>query len=120
MSLTLRIALIIVTLIFILLIFKAIRKKEMNITYSLFWIAISILLIVAVCVPNLIETIAKQLGFEMPANMLFCLTIFIAFYLIFNLMVIASKEHRKNIALVQEVSLLKKRVAKLEENINGK
>ena len=120
MSQTLKIALTIITLIFVLLIIKAIRKKEMNITYSLFWIVIGSLLIVASIVPNFIETISKGLGFETPSNMLFCITIFIAFYLIFNLMVIASKEHKKNIALVQEVSLLKNRLLNLEEKVNGK
>ena len=120
MSLTLRIALIIIVLIFILLILKAIRRKKMNVTFSLFWLVIGGLLILAVIVPNLIETISKMLGFETPSNMLFCVTIFIAFYLIFNLMVLASQEYRKNITLIQELSLLKKKVNELEEKINGK
>lgn len=120
MSLTLRIALIIIVLIFILLILKSIRRKKMDITFSLFWLVIGALLILAVVVPNLIETISKFLGFEAPSNMLFCITIFIAFYLIFNLTQIASREYKRNVTLVQEVSLLKKKVCELEEKINGK
>ena len=50
--------------------------------------------------------------------MLFCITIFVAFYLIFNLTVKLSKEAQKNTALVQEISLLKKRVEKLENDQN--
>lgn len=120
MSVTLRVALIIIVLIFILLILKAIRRKKMNITFSLTWLVLGAALILAVIVPNLIETISKMLGFETPSNMLFCVTIFIAFYLIFNLMVLASQEYKKNIALIQEVSILKKKVKELEEKINGK
>lgn len=120
MSLTLRIALIVIVLIFILLILKSIKRKKMNVTFSLFWLVIGGLLILAVIVPNLIETISKMLGFETPANMLFCVTIFIAFYLIFNLMVITSQEYRKNIILIQELSLLKKKISELEDKINGK
>ena len=119
MSLALRIALVLITIIFIFLILKAIRNKKMNITFSLLWLIIGISLIIAICVPNLIETISKGLGFETPSNMLFCITIFIAFYLIFNLTVILSTEYKKNIALIQEVSLLKKRVSELEEKIDG-
>lgn len=47
--------------------------------------------------------------------MLFCITIFVAFYLIFNLTVRLSRESQKNVILVQEISILKKRVEKLEE-----
>ena len=120
MSLTLRIAIIIVVLLFILLILKGIRRKKMNITFSLIWLIIGVLLIIAAIVPHLIETISKALGFETPSNMLFCVTIFIAFYLIFNLTVIASKENKKNTILIQEISLLKKKVKETEEKINKK
>ena len=120
MVLTLRIALIFIVLVFILLILKSIRRKKMNITFSLFWLVIGCLLILAVIVPNLIETISKALGFETPSNMLFCITIFVAFYLIFNLMVIASGEYKKNTLLIQEISLLKKSVSELEEKVDGK
>ena len=73
------------------------------------------MLIIAIATPNLIETVTKLLGFEIPANMLFCITIFVAFYLIFNLTVRLSREAQKNTVLVQEISLLKKRIEKLEE-----
>ena len=63
---------------------------------------------------------SKMLGFEAPSNMLFVLTIFIAFYLIFNLTTIISQENKKNVLLVQKVSLLKKKVKELEEKMNDK
>ena len=119
MNLTLKIALIIISLIYIFLILKAIRRKKINVTYSIFWIITGIALIICTIVPNLIEYISKKLGFETPSNMLFVITIFIAFYLIFNLTVILSRENRKNTLLVQEVSLLKKKVKHLEEKIDG-
>ena len=119
MNNTLRIALIIISLIYVLLILKSIRKKKINISFSVFWIISGIGLIICALVPNLIEYISKLLGFETPSNMLFCITIFIAFYLIFDLTVILSKEHHKNTALVQEISLLKKKVENMEEKING-
>ena len=68
----------------------------------------------------MVEAVSKMLGFEAPSNMLFVLTIFIAFYLIFNLTTIMSQENKKNILLIQEVSLLKKKVEELEEKMNEK
>ena len=119
MSLILRIALIIVVLLFILLILKSIRRKKMNITFSLIWIVIGVLLIIAAIVPHFIENVSKAMGFETPSNMLFCVTIFIAFCLILNLTSIASMEHKKNTILIQEVSILKKRVEELEKKDKG-
>ncbi len=119
MQTTLKIALISIVLIFILLILISIKRKKMNITFSIFWLVVGAGLIFAVLVPHLIENISNFLGFETTANMLFCITIFIAFYLIFNLMLIASKEYEKSTILVQEVSLLKKKVEELENHDFG-
>lgn len=116
MQISLNVVLIIITLIYIFLILKSIRKKKLQISFSVFWLITGIILIIALLIPNLVENIAKMLGFEVPANMVFCLTIFVSFYLIFNLTVALSKENKKNTMLVQEVSILKKRVEELEKN----
>ena len=118
MSITLRVALIIITLIYMFLILRSIRNKKVNVSFTIFWIITGILLIISTIVPNMIEWISSKLGFEAPSNMLFCLAIFISFYLIFNLTVIISQENKKNTLLVQEISLLKKKVENLEDNSN--
>jgi glycosyltransferase involved in cell wall biosynthesis len=102
------------------MILRAIRKKKLQISFSIFWLIIGILLIIALLIPNLVENISKALGFEVPANMVFCLTIFVSFYLIFNLTISISKENKKNTLLIQEVSMLKKRVEELEKMQNKK
>lgn len=120
MPTNLRIALIVITLIYLTLLLKKIKHKKMQLSFSTFWIVSAALLIVATAIPNLIESLTRLLGFEIPANMLFCITIFVAFYLIFNLTVKLSNEYQKNTLLIQEVSLLKERVKKLEEKDNVK
>lgn len=115
MTINLKMALIVITLIYLCLILKKIKDKKLQLSFSTFWIVSAILLILAIITPNLVESLTKLLGFEIPANMLFCITIFVAFYLIFNLTVKLSKEYQKNILLVQEISLLKNRVKNLEE-----
>ncbi len=115
MQISLKLVLIVITLIYIFFILKSIKKKKLQMSFSLFWIITGILLIIALAIPNLVENISKMLGFEVPANMIFCLTIFVSFYLIFSLTVALSKENKKNTLLIQEVSLLKKRVDELEK-----
>ena len=120
MQLSLNIVLIIITLIYLFLVIKAIRKKKLQMSFSIFWLITGVMLIVALLIPNLVENISKALGFEVPANMVFCLTIFVAFYLIFNLTISISKENRKNTILIQEISMLKKRVEDLETKEKNK
>ena len=120
MQLSLNIVLIIITLIYLFLVIKAIRKKKLQMSFSIFWLITGVMLIVALLIPNLVENISKALGFEVPANMVFCLTIFVAFYLIFNLTISISKENKKNTTLIQEISMLKKRVEDLETKEKNK
>lgn len=118
MSITLKIALIIITMIYLYLIISSVNKRKMQSSMSIFWIITGFLLIIAIAIPNLIENISSLLGFEKASNMIFCLTIFIAFYLIFNLTMLLAKQTNRNTSLIQEVSILKRKIAKMEEKIN--
>ncbi len=51
----------------------------------------------------------------MPINMIFSIAIFIILYLIYNLTIQISKEQAKNVQLIQEISILKQRIEKLEK-----
>ena len=115
MQITLRIALIIVVLIYILGILKAVKRKNMRISYLIFWSILGILLIVALCIPGLVENISNLLGFELPINMIFSAAIFVIFYLIFDLSKLITKEQTKNTLLIQEISMLKQKIEKLEK-----
>lgn len=117
MNIVLRIALIIIMIIYLAFITKAVKRKNMRINYLILWIIIGIFLIIALVFPNLIDIISNLIGFEVPLNMIFSVAIFIVLYFIHELMTIVSKEEKKNTMLIQEVSLLKKRVEILESII---
>lgn len=118
MPTSLTVSLLIIIVIYLLLILRAIKKGKMQISFSIFWILSGIGLIISLIIPQFISKISSALGFSVPSNMIFCIMIFIEFLLIFDLTLKLSKEYKRNITLVQEVSLLKKRVEKLE-NKNG-
>ena len=115
MNIVLRIVLIIITLIYLAFLVKSIKKKKLQISFSTFWIFSSLVLIIAVAVPNFIEYISNFLGFATPSNMIFLLAIFLLFCLVFDLTLKLSQEHKKNVLLIQEISLIKDRVKKIEE-----
>ena len=120
MQISLKIALIVIALIYIICILKAVKSKKMRIGYLIFWMIIGVILIVALCIPNFVDNVSRCLGFEMPINMIFSMAIFIILYLIFNLTILISKQEQKNVMLIQEISILKKRVEELEKNKSEK
>lgn len=120
MNIILRVALIIIMIIYLAIIVKAVKKKNMRINYLIFWIIIGIFLFIALLFPDLITIISNVVGFEVPLNMIFSVAIFIVLYFIHELMTLVSKEEKKNTLLIQEVSLLKKRVEKLESSLDNK
>ena len=121
MSVSLKIFLILFTIMYLLLIFKLIKKRELNLSFSIFWIfaglALIFILIAMLLFPGLLGNISKFIGFEIPANMVFCISIFALFYIGLDLTWKLSKENRKNTLLIQEFSILKEKIKKLEEKI---
>ena len=118
MQISLRVALILITLVYMALIIRAIKNKKMQISFSVFCIITGLILVIAIAIPNAIQNISKMLGFEVTVNMIFCVAIFLSFYLIFKLNILYSKESKVNITLVQEISLLNKRIQDLENKEN--
>ena len=90
----------------------------MRINYLIFWSITGVALIILLLAPNFVENISNLLGFGLPINMIFSMAIFIILYLIFDLTKQISKEQNKNTNLTQEISILKQRIEKLE-NENG-
>ncbi|MBR0491131.1 MAG: DUF2304 domain-containing protein [Clostridia bacterium] len=111
---SLKIALVVILLIYLFIILKSVKKKNMRINYLIFWSITGIILIIALLVPNFVDNVSKFLGFELPINMIFSFAIFIALYLIFDLTKLITKEQNNNITLIQEISMLKKRIDELE------
>jgi hypothetical protein len=118
---TLKIALIIILLIYLFVISKSVKRKNMRINYLIFWSITGIFLIIALLAPNFVETISNFLGFELPINMIFSCAIFVVLYLIFDLTRLITKEQNQNTMLIQEISILEKKVEELEnKNMEGK
>lgn len=115
MTLTLRIVLFIFTIVYILLVIKKIKKRQLQISFALFWLISGGILVIILIFPNIIDILSNNMGFKTPSNMLFVLSIFIAYYLIFGFTAKLSQEYKKNIVLIQEISILKKRIENIEK-----
>ena len=116
MNIVLRLVLIFLTVVYLGFLINSIKKQKIQLSFSTFWIISDILLIIAIAIPNWVEKISSYLGIQTPSNMVFLITIFVAYVLIFDLTVKLSQEHKKNVLLIQEISMIKKRIEKLESN----
>lgn len=117
MSINLTIAVAIIFVLMMLSIINKVRKGKLQLSYSVFWILGGITLIIILLIPNCISNITNLLGFEVASNMIFFITIVMAFYLILQLMTELSKEAKRNVNLIQEISILKKKMTDIEKEI---
>jgi len=114
MQLSLKILLVVILLIYLFIISKSVKNKNMRINYLIFWTIIGIILIIALFAPNFVEKLSIIFGFELPINMIFSGAIFVILYLIFDLTRLITQEQNKNVMVIQEISILKNKIKKLE------
>lgn len=120
MSTTLRIVLLITTIIYLIIIVKSIKSRKLQLSFSIFWILMSLGMLFAAIFPTTISWFADFLGFEITSNMVFFIGFFIGAYLLFTLTIRLSKENDRNRKLIQEVSMLKQKVEKIENSERDK
>ena len=80
-----------VAIILAIIILNCIRKNRLNLKYSLIWLATLLAILIAVLIPNLLEEVAKFLGFEVMSNMLFLVAIITLILITLSLTMIVSK-----------------------------
>ncbi len=108
MSLTLRIFLIVSSLISVVYTLKKIRKAQMNIDDSLYWIIMSVMLLILSVFPQTAEWAAKLFGFVGVVNFVFFFIIFAVIVKLFQIAIdLSITKHRLN-SLVQKIALYKK------------
>ena len=115
MSDRLRILLIVIVAIGAVVAVRMIHRKKLNLGYSLLWLALAAVLVIAVLFPDVVYALTALVGVDIPLNMI--LTAFALFSLVmmFYLTCIVSRENERNRALTQQLALLEKRVRELEK-----
>lgn len=117
MNILLKTELIIVSFMCLIFIIYSIKKGKIDLNYSLVWLFSSFLMLIFAIIPDFIENISKFVGFEKASNMVFCLAIGLIICILFNISTIITKQSKKIIKLVQEISLASKKIEELEKKI---
>lgn len=105
MTITLRIVLIMVSLLNCVWTLSSIRKARIKIESSIFWILFSVVLLLISFVPELVELGADLLGVQSPANFVFLVIIFLLILKLFRLSMYLSQLEKKVDYLVQRYAI---------------
>ena len=105
MSVALRICLVALSIISLFYIIRKIRYSKMQIEYTLFWIVLSIIMILMAVFPQIVYWITWILGIMSPANMVYLFIIGILLLKVFMMTIEISNLESKVQALIQEVGI---------------
>jgi len=110
----------IISLFFFLIVLELVRRRKLKEQYSLFWLLVSMAMVIISLHPDILEKMAEVLGIYYAPAAIFFLGLIFAFALILHFTIIISKFNFQYLRTVQELALLKQRVQQLEKNIQEK
>lgn len=116
MNIVLQISLLLGIFLYFNILIYLIKKKKLNLKYSLLWIFSGLAMLFIAIFPNVMISIIKLLGIVDITNGLFLLVLFFVIVILMSITAIVSKMKEKNKELVQQCAMLEKRVRELENN----
>ena len=120
MTTTLRVALILVSLSTCCLIMRKIRQSKMQIESAIFWIVLSLVLVVYSLFPGVADCCSGVLGIYATTNFLFLFAIFVLIVKVFYMSVHISQLESQVKELVQRIALDEKiRLEEEDEEAGG-
>ena len=111
----LQIALLLAIVVYFLILFSFLKKKKLNLKYTLLWIFSGLLMLLIALCPNIVRVLADLLGIQLPVNALFALGFFCVILILMSQTVIISRLNERIKQLTQRFALLEKRVRDAEE-----
>ena len=120
MTLTLRIVLIVASIFVVFYTIRKIRKSQLNIDDSVFWIGFSVMLLIMSIFPQVVTFFTQLLGIASPVNFVFLFVIFLIIIKLFKLAIdLSITKHRLN-HLIQRIAIINHDVEKNTQRLlNG-
>lgn len=107
--------LIIAIIIYFVIILYFLKKRALELKYTLIWFVAGAVMLVLVVFPQLMTWIIRALGIQSSMNGLYIALIAFIIMILMTLTSIVSRLAYKTKILTQEIALIEKRVRELEE-----
>ena len=111
-----QIALIVSSVLFLLFIFELTRKKRIREAYSLIWFLVGLVMLVFSVFRGLLDHLAVLFGVVYAPALIIPIILLMSLLLGIHFSIVISRLTEDNKRLIQEVGLLKQRVAEMEDN----
>lgn len=105
MTIALRVILVTASILNCIYISRKLKKSQMQIIDTVFWILLSMLFIVLSIFPQLASALAGILGFQAPVNFIFLLIIFLLLLKCFMLSMRVSQLDNRIRSLTEEIAI---------------
>ena len=120
MPLPLRALLIVGSLLFFLVLLYLLKRKKLNVQYSIIWLTFGAVMLLFALVPAVVAFIGNIFKFEMPANLVFTILFVFVLLLLLSLSIISTGFADRIKRLTQSQALLEARVRQLEKQLSAK
>lgn len=117
-SIRIQIIAIVVSLVFLFYISRLIVKGKLREEYAIFWLVMTVVLIIFAFWRKGIDLIANLLGVYLAPNLVFTAAIFAILIYLLHLSIVVSKLHEKNKILTREMALLQKEIEDMKTEDN--
>jgi hypothetical protein len=115
MAVEIRIFLLVAVILYFMEVIHLLKKKRLNLKYSLLWLAVGVLMILFIIFPQIIVAFSNLLHFQSSMNALYILLIGFLVIICVALTSIVSKQNSHIKSLTQNAALLEERIRKLEK-----
>ena len=120
MYIALRVALIIMSVITFFFVMNQIRRSKIEIGESLFWIVMSVILVIISIFTKIPAFFSRLLGIQSPSNFVFLVAIFFTMLKLFTLSIEVAKEKQRMKSLIENVALKEKELEQKIAELNNK
>lgn len=112
---TLQITLSVAVVCYFIIILYYLKRKMLELKYTLIWLAAGLVMGIMIYFPELLVKFVRILGIESNMNGLYILCIAFIMMILMTLTSIVSRQQMKIRVLIQELSMMEKRMRELEE-----
>lgn len=98
------------SLLFLAVTIYFVRKRKLEFQYCIFWIIISVTLIILSLNKNILEVLSNKVGIYYSPALLFVTGIIFSFLLIFHLTLVISDLNKRVVKLTQELAIIKNKL----------
>lgn len=109
MDLSFKIEMIAASIILLAIIISCLKHNSIALKYSIMWMLLPVVFILAVIFSGPLEKLSAWLGFSVLSNLIFVVLFGLLIIFSFALTIVVSKQQKQITKLIQDLSILKKK-----------